>query len=216
MKIFLDTASIDEIRACAETGMIDGITTNPTLIAGCGGNLKQIISEICSLVHGPVSAEVISTDFDGMLKEGRELAKIASNVVVKVPLTFDGLRVCRELSLDNIPVNVTLCFSAAQALLAAKAGARFVSPFVGRIDDTSNNGMDLISDICTIFNNYSAFSTEVLVASVRHPRHVVEAALIGAHTVTLPSKIFRQLYQHPQTDLGLEAFLNDWKRAQAC
>jgi len=211
MKIFLDTADIDEIRSLSETGMVDGVTTNPSLIAQSGRNILEATAEICALVDGPVSAEVTATDYETMLAEGKKLAAIAENVTVKVPLTIDGLRVCRELSDAGIMVNVTLCFTAAQAMLAAKAGASFISPFVGRLDDIGADGMNLIADIVTLYDQYH-FDTEVLVASVRGPQHVVDAALLGADVVTIPPKILTQLYQHPLTDKGLQAFLADWEK----
>lgn len=211
MKIFLDTADCDEIRALLSTGMIDGVTTNPSLIAKSGRDIKQTIAEICGLVDGPVSAEVTATELDGMRAEAKVLTALAENVTIKVPLTQDGLILCRELSENGTMVNVTLCFSAAQALLAAKAGAAFISPFVGRLDDLGADGMNLISDICSIYDNYG-FSTEVLVASARHPQHVVDAALLGADVITLPPAILGQLYKHPLTDKGLAAFLSDWEK----
>lgn len=211
MKIFLDTADIDEIRTLNETGMVDGVTTNPSLIAKAGRNILDTTAEICALVDGPVSAEVTATDYETMLREGEKLAAIAENVTVKVPLTIDGLRVCKHLSDNGTMVNVTLCFSAAQALMAAKAGASFISPFVGRLDDIGADGMNLISDIITLYDQYH-FNTEVLVASVRGPQHVVDAALLGADVVTIPPKILTQLYQHPLTDKGLAAFLADWEK----
>jgi transaldolase len=212
MKFFVDTADVAEIRALAELGMVDGVTTNPSLIAKSGRKISEVIAEICAAVDGPVSAEVTATDTEGMLREGRLLAKIASNVTVKVPLTVDGLRACRTLSAEGTAVNVTLCFSAAQAILAAKAGATFVSPFVGRLDDVGQEGMDLISEIIAIYSNYPAFRTEVLVASVRHPIHVVQAAKLGAHVATLPPAVLRALFSHPLTDKGLAAFLADWAK----
>ena len=211
MKIFLDTADIEEIRTLNETGMVDGVTTNPSLIAQSGRNILEATAEICTLIEGPVSAEVTATDFETMLKEGEKLAAIAENVAVKVPLTVDGLRVCRHLSDRGTMVNVTLCFSAAQALMAAKAGATFISPFVGRLDDIGADGMNLISDIVTLYDQYH-FNTEVLVASVRGPQHVVDAALLGADVVTIPPKILTQLYKHPLTDKGLAAFMADWEK----
>ena len=211
MKIFLDTADIDEIRSLSETGMVDGVTTNPSLIAQSGRNILEATAEICDLVDGPVSAEVTATDYETMLAEGKKLAAIAENVTVKVPLTIDGLRVCRELSDAGTMVNVTLCFTAAQAMLAAKAGASFISPFVGRLDDIGADGMNLIADIVTLYDQYH-FDTEILVASVRGPQHVVDAALLGADVVTIPPKILTQLYQHPLTDKGLKAFLADWEK----
>ena len=209
MKLFLDTADIKEITDLNKTGMVDGITTNPSLIAKSGRNIIQTIEEICGIVSGPVSAEVTATDYDGMMREGARLAEIASNVTVKLPLTVDGLRACASLSEDNTMVNVTLCFSAAQALLAAKAGASFISPFVGRLDDIGADGMNLISEIAEIYANYD-YSTEILVASVRGVQHVVDAALIGADVATIPPKIMSQMYKHPLTDKGLADFLSDW------
>ncbi len=210
MKFFVDTADVGEIKDLAETDMVDGVTTNPSLVAKTGRDFTEVITEICSIVSGPVSAEVAATDAPTMIEEGRKLHDIADNVAVKVPLTVDGLKACRALSDDNIMVNVTLCFSSAQAILAAKAGATFVSPFVGRLDDIGSDGMELIEDICEIYANYPAFKTEVLVASVRHPMHVVESARLGADVVTIPPAAIRQLYNHPLTDKGLEAFLKDW------
>jgi len=210
MKIFLDSADIDEIKAYTSTGLVDGVTTNPSLIAKSGRNILDTISEICDLIDGPVSAEVTATDFDTMLKEGKKLAALAKNVTVKVPLTEDGLRTCRALSDAGTQVNVTLCFTAGQALLAAKSGATFISPFVGRLDDLGQDGMGLIEEICTIYNNFG-YDTEVLVASVRSSQHVVDAAMMGADVVTLPPKILGALYKHPLTDKGLDAFLVDWK-----
>ena len=210
MKLFLDTADINEITDLNKTGMVDGITTNPSLIAKSGRNIIQTIEEICGIVSGPVSAEVTATDYDGMMREGARLAEIASNVTVKLPLTEDGLRACSSLSEDNIMVNVTLCFSAAQALLAAKAGASFISPFVGRLDDVGADGMILISEIAEIYTNFD-YSTEILVASVRGVQHVVDAALIGADVATIPPKIMSQMYKHPLTDKGLADFLSDWE-----
>ena len=212
MKFFIDTADIDDIRELAGTGMVDGVTTNPSLVAKTGRPFADTIAEICAIVPGPISAEVTATDADGMIAEGRKLAQIADNVAVKVPLTVDGLRACKTLSDESTMVNVTLCFSAAQAILAAKAGATFVSPFVGRLDDTGTDGMGLISDIVEIYANYPEFKTEVLVASIRHPMHVVEAARLGAEVVTIPPKILGQLYNHPLTDKGLAAFLADWEK----
>ncbi len=212
MKFFVDTADIDEIRDLAATGLLDGVTTNPSLIAKSGRDFFEVVTEICAVVAGPVSAEVTATDHDTMLKEGHKLAKLADNIAVKVPLTPDGLKTCKALTTDGIMVNVTLCFSAAQAILAAKAGATFVSPFVGRLDDVGSDGMQLISDIIEIYDNYPAFETEILVASVRHPIHVVEAAKMGAHVATLPPAILRGLFNHPLTDKGLAGFLADWKK----
>ena len=210
MKFFVDTADLTEIRDLNETGLLDGVTTNPSLMAKTGRKIVDVIAEICDVVPGPVSAEVAATDYETMLKEGRRLAKIAPNVAVKVPLTVDGLKTCKALSGDGIMVNVTLCFSATQALLAAKAGAAFISPFVGRLDDLAQDGMQLIGDIVQIYDNYDAIKTEVLVASIRHPIHLLEAAKMGAHVSTLPPNVIRQLYNHPLTDKGLAAFLADW------
>jgi len=210
MKFFVDTADVDEIKDLASTGLVDGVTTNPSIIAKSGRDFIEVIGEICDIVDGPVSAEVAATDHETMLAEGKKLSQIASNVAVKVPLTPDGLKTCKALSDAGTQVNVTLCFSAGQAILAAKAGATFVSPFVGRLDDLSRDGMGLIEEICTIYANYSNFETEVLVASVRSPMHVVESARMGAEVVTLPPSVLRQLFKHPLTDSGLEAFLSDW------
>ena len=211
MKIFLDSADIGEIKAHQDSGFVDGVTTNPSLIAQSGRNIIDTIAEICELVPGPVSAEVTATDFETMLSEGKKLAGIAPNVAVKVPLTEAGLRTCRVLSDAGTKVNVTLCFSAGQALLAAKAGAAFISPFVGRLDDIGQDGMGLIEEICSIYANFD-FDTEVLVASVRSTQHVVDAALMGAGVATLPPKILSALYKHPLTDKGLSAFLADWEK----
>jgi len=211
MKIFLDSADIDEIKAHQDSGFVDGVTTNPSLIAQSGRNIIDTIAEICELVPGPVSAEVTATDFETMLSEGKKLAGIAPNVAVKVPLTEAGLRTCRVLSDAGTKVNVTLCFSAGQALLAAKAGAAFISPFVGRLDDIGQDGMGLIEEICSIYANFD-FDTEVLVASVRSTQHGVDAALMGADVATLPPKILSALYKHPLTDKGLSAFLADWEK----
>ncbi len=212
MKFFLDTADIDEIRDLAATGLVDGVTTNPSLIAKSGRDFFEVVQEISSIVDGPISAEVTATDFDSMLEEGRKLASLADNVAVKVPLTQDGLKTCRALSQGGIKVNVTLCFSPAQAILAAKAGAAFVSPFIGRLDDVASDGMQLIADICEIYSGYLDFTTEVLVASVRHPMHVVESARLGADVVTLPPGVLRQMFNHPLTEKGLAAFLADWEK----
>ena len=211
MKIFLDSADLDEITALSDTGFIDGVTTNPSLIAKSGHNILDRIAKICAIVDGPVSAEVTAIDYATMLAEGRKLATIAANVAVKVPLTKAGLRTCRTLSDSGIKVNVTRCFTAGQALLAAKAGAAYISPFVGRLDDIGRNGMGLIEEICTLYANYE-YPTEVLVASVRSTQHVVDAALMGADVVTLPPKILTALYHHPLTDSGLDAFLQDWAK----
>jgi transaldolase len=213
MKFFVDTADLNEIKDLAATGLLDGVTTNPSLVAKSGhSNFIELVREIASIVPGPVSAEVASTEYEPMLAEAKTLAKIADNIAVKVPLTPAGLKVCRYLSDKGTMVNVTLCFSAAQAILAAKAGATFVSPFVGRLDDIGENGMQLIADICTIFDAYPNFSTEVLVASVRNPVHVVEAAKMGAHVATNPPKVIWQLFNHPLTDKGLAQFVADWKK----
>lgn len=215
MKFFLDTANLDEIRDAASYGVLDGITTNPSLVANEGGQrgFKELVREICEIVKGPVSAEVISTDIERMLEEARELAQIHDNVVVKMPLTEDGIRATKKVSEEGIKVNVTLVFSSSQALLAAKAGAAYVSPFVGRLDDISSIGMEVVREILGIYKNYG-YATEVLVASVRHPVHVVEAAKMGAHIATMPYKVFKQLVKHPLTDIGLERFLSDWGRAK--
>ncbi|WP_420560053.1 fructose-6-phosphate aldolase [Tepidicaulis sp.] len=212
MKFFVDTADIDEIRELSETGMLDGVTTNPSLMAKTGRPMLDVLKDICAAVDGPVSAEVTATDSEGMLREGRHLRELADNIAIKVPLTWDGLKACRQLTSEGTMVNVTLCFSANQALLAAKAGATFVSPFVGRLDDLNLNGMDLIEDIRTIYDNYPAFTTEILVASIRNPNHVSEAALIGADVATVPPQVLRQLAQHNLTDKGLAAFLADWEK----
>ena len=212
MKFFVDTADTAEIKSLAASGLLDGVTTNPSLIAKSGRKILDVIAEICALVEGPVSAEVAATDYDGMMREAAVLKKIAVNVTVKLPLTPDGLRACKALTSDGVKTNVTLCFSAAQALLAAKAGATFVSPFVGRLDDIGQDGMGLIADIMQIYRNYPALKTEVLVASARHPIHVVESAKLGAHVVTLPPNVLRMLYGHPLTDKGLAAFLADWAK----
>ena len=209
MKFFVDTADIKQIEELIPTGFVDGVTTNPSLIAKQGTDMKETINAICSLVEGPVSAEVTATDYTTMLKEGEYLASIAENVAVTVPLTVNGLKTCKKLRENGTMVNVTLCFSAGQALLAAKAGASFISPFVGRLDDIGEKGMDLIEDIVIIYENYG-FDTEVLVASVRTIQHVIDAALIGAQVVTLPPKIIHELYNHQLTDKGLKAFLDDW------
>ena len=211
MKLFLDTAEIDDIAALNSTGLIDGVTTNPSLIAKSGRDMVETIAEISGMVDGPVSAEVTATDSDEMLAEGRKLAAIAENIAVKVPLTPSGLATCKALADDGIMVNVTLCFSPAQALLAAKAGARFILPFIGRLDDLGRDGMGLIADIVTIYANYD-YPTEVLVASVRGVQHVVDAALIGADVATVPPSVIHAMYKHPMTDKGLEAFLSDWAK----
>jgi len=213
MKFFVDTADVDEIAELVDSGLLDGVTTNPSLVAKTGRDFFQVLEEICALVPGPVSAEVAATEADGMLAEAERLIKVADNVVIKVPLTWEGLKACRALSNDGVGVNVTLCFSAAQAILAAKAGASYVSPFVGRLDDIGHDGMALISDIRQIYDNYvGSLNTQILVASIRHPMHVVEAAKIGAEVVTVPPKILRQLVNHTLTDKGLAAFLADWEK----
>ncbi|MEP6703424.1 MAG: fructose-6-phosphate aldolase [Acidobacteriota bacterium] len=213
MKFFIDTANLDEIREANEMGLIDGVTTNPSLIAKeANVDFKEHIAKICEMVKGDVSAEVTSLDTEGMLREGREYAKIAPNVVVKCPLTLEGLKATRTLTNEGTGVNVTLCFSAAQAILAAKAGAKYISPFIGRLDDIATNGMQLISDIVQIYGNYG-FATEVLAASIRHPMHIVDCALAGADVATIPFKVILQLVKHPLTDKGLEGFLSDWKKS---
>ena len=212
MKFFADTSDIEAIKDLADCGMLDGVTTNPSIIAKSGKEFLPLIKEICDICDGPVSAEVASTEFDTMMKEGEKLAAIADNVAVKVPLTEAGLKVCKRLSDGGTMVNVTLCFSPMQALLAAKVGASFISPFVGRLDDLSQDGMQLIADILTIYDNYPDFHTEVLVASVRHPLHILESARMGADVVTCPPSVIKQLYKHPLTDKGLAAFIEDWKK----
>ena len=212
MKFFVDTADVAEIRELAATGLLDGVTTNPSLIQKSGRKMLDVIAEICAAVDGPVSAEVTATDHATMLAEGRKLAKIAKNVAVKVPLTPDGLKTCRVLADEGTQVNVTLCFSPAQALLAAKARAAFISPFVGRLDDIGQDGMQLIADIVQIYRQYPAFKTEVLVASIRHPIHLIESAKLGADVATIPPAVLRSLFNHPLTDKGLAAFVADWKK----
>jgi transaldolase len=213
MKFFIDTANLNEIRECAEMGLIDGVTTNPSLIAKeAGVDFKEHIAAICQITPGDVSAEVTSLDAEGMIREGREYAKIAPNVVVKCPLTLDGLKATRALDSEGIKVNVTLCFSASQAILAAKAGATYISPFIGRLDDISHNGLQLIAEIVEIYNNYS-WKTQVLAASIRSPLHLVESARMGAHVSTIPYKVILQLVKHPLTDVGVEQFLSDWKKS---
>lgn len=213
MKLFLDTANLDEIREAADIGLIDGVTTNPSLIAKEGRSLKDVVKEICDIVDGPISAEVISTDYEGMRKEALDLVEVHKNIVVKVPLTRDGLKTVSHLSREGVRFNVTLCFSAAQALLAAKAGATFISPFVGRWDDIDTHGIDLIPNIVEIYENYG-YETEVLVASVRSPIHVTDAAVAGAHIATIPKKVFDQMFKHPLTDIGLEKFLADYNKSK--
>ena len=214
MKFFIDTANINEIKEAAALGILDGVTTNPSLVSKEGKDFRKLLDEILAIVDGPVSAEVVSTDYDGILKEAHELSKIHKNIVVKVPLIKEGLKAVRTLSSENINTNVTLCFSASQALLAAKAGATYISPFVGRLDDISHDGMELISQIVQIYKNYN-YKTQVLVASIRHPLHLVEAALIGADVCTMPFPVIDKLFNHPLTDLGLEKFLSDWKKSQS-
>jgi transaldolase len=211
MKFFIDTANIDEIKEAAALGVLDGVTTNPSLVSKEGKDFRKLLDEILKIVDGPVSAEVISTDYDGIVKEGRDLAKIHKNIVVKIPLIKEGLKACKTLTGEGIKVNVTLCFSPNQAILAAKAGATYVSPFVGRLDDISMSGMDLISQIVQIYRNYN-YKTQVLVASVRHPLHVVESALIGADVCTIPFDVIKKMFNHPLTDIGLDKFLSDWKK----
>jgi len=212
MNVFVATADLADLTDLASTGLLDGVTTNPSLVMKSGKSFIPLIEEICGVVSGPVSAEVAATDYDTMIKEGKKLAKIAKNVAVKVPLTPAGLKVCKELSGEGTMVNVTLCFSAAQAILAAKAGASFISPFVGRLDDIGTDGMGLIDEIVTIYGNYPDFTTEVLVASIRHPMHIIDSARLGAHVVTCPPDVIRKLYHHPLTDKGLTAFVEDWKK----
>jgi transaldolase len=212
MKIFLDTADLKEIREYAATGLVDGVTTNPSLAAKTGRDYVDVLEEICGIVPGSVSAEVLATDFDGMLKQGRRVAKIAKNITIKVPLTWDGLKACRALSGDGLAVNVTLCFSPVQAMMAAKAGATYISPFIGRVDDCGEDGIGLIRDIRDIYDNYS-FKTQILAASIRSVAHVRESALAGADVATIPAKIFDQLLNHPLTDKGLAAFLADAQKA---
>ena len=214
MKLFIDTGNLKEIEALVPLGIIDGITTNPSLLAKEGGDYRALLKRICDIVQGPTSAEVVATDVDGMLREGRDLAKIDKHIVVKVPFTKAGVQACKTLSSEGIRVNVTLCFTPAQALLAAKVGATFVSPFVGRLDDIATSGMNLISEIVEIFENYD-FTTEILVASTRGPMHIVEAARMGADICTCPAAVIEALFKHPLTDIGLERFLKDWEKAQA-
>lgn len=213
MKFFIDTANINEIKEAAALGILDGVTTNPSLVSNERKDFHTLLKEICSIVNGPVSAEVVSTDVNGMLKEGKELAKISDNIVVKVPIIKEGLKAVKIFSSEGIKTNVTLCFSSTQALMAAKAGASYISPFVGRLDDAGHNGMEIVNQIVSIYNNY-AFDTEVLVASIRNPLHVIEAALMGADVCTMPLKVIEQLLKHPLTDIGLDKFLSDWKKGQ--
>ncbi|SKC34692.1 transaldolase [[Eubacterium] yurii] len=212
MKIFLDTANIDEIKEGASWGIVDGVTTNPSLIAKEKRDFKQVVKEICDIVDGPISAEVISEDSEGMISEAKELVKIHKNIVIKIPMTVEGLKAVSKLSKEGIKTNVTLIFSPNQALLAAKAGATYVSPFLGRLDDVGSQGMDLVRTIVEIFLNYD-YNTEVIAASIRHPLHVVDAALAGAHIATIPMKVLQQMVKHPLTDKGIESFMNDWKGA---
>ena len=212
MKFFIDTADLNEIKDLAATGMVDGVTTNPSLAAKQGMNFKELIGEVCKVVSGPVSAEVTAMDYETMMKEAEVLRKIARNVTIKVPLTQDGLKFCRALSSEGTMVNVTLCFTCGQAILAAKAGATFVSPFVGRLDDLGVNGMQLIDDIRMVYDNYDNFKTQILVASVRSPEHIINAGKIGADVITAPPKVIRQLYHHPLTDAGLKTFAEDWAK----
>jgi transaldolase len=214
MKLFIDTANLDEIKKANEWGLLDGVTTNPTLIAKEKRNFRDLLTDICSIVKGPVSAEVVSMDFEGMVKEARELKKIANNIVIKIPLVEEGLKAVKILEAEGINTNVTLCFSPLQALLAAKAGASYVSPFVGRLDDISHLGMELIEKILSIFDNYG-FETQVIVASIRNPLHVLEAAMMGAHVATIPFNVLRQLIRHPLTDIGIERFLADWEKVKS-
>jgi transaldolase len=214
MKLFVDTGSIKDIETIAALGIIDGVTTNPSLLAKEAGDFRENLKKICGIVKGPVSGEVTATEFAGMMREGHDIAAIDEHMVIKVPLTRDGIRACKALSGEGLKVNVTLCFSAGQALLAAKAGASYISPFVGRLDDIATNGMDLIREIVEIYDNYE-FATEVLVASCRHPIHVVESARLGADVATCPPAVIDQLFNHPLTSIGLEKFLKDWEKSQA-
>jgi transaldolase len=211
LKIFIDTANIQEIRQANSWGFLDGVTTNPSLIAATKRTFREVIEEICAEITGPVNVEVIAKDSPGMVREGRELAKLANNIVLKIPMTPPGIQATRQLSGEGIKVNITLVFSPLQALLAAKAGASYASPFIGRLDDISHTGMELINDIVTIYDNYS-FPTEIIVASIRHPLHVLDAARIGAGICTIPLKVIEQMFKHPLTDIGLEKFLNDWEK----
>ena len=212
MKFFVDTADINEIRELAETGLLDGVTTNPSLVAKSGRDFFEVLKDICDVVEGPVSAEVTATDAPNMIKEGEKLARVADNITIKLPMTWEGLKACKHFSSKGIMTNVTLCFSAAQAILAAKAGATFVSPFIGRLDDISQDGLRLIYDICAIYRHYDHFTTQVLVASIRNPLHITESAKMGAHVATIPPGVMKQLVQHPLTDKGLAAFLADWQK----
>jgi transaldolase len=214
MKLFVDTGNLKDIQALADIGILDGVTTNPSLLSKEPGDYRQNLKQICQIVKGPVSAEVVATDFAGMMREGRDLAKIDEHIVVKVPLTKDGIKACKALAGEGTRVNVTLCFTAAQAWLAAKAGASYISPFVGRLDDIATTGMNLIREIVDIYDNYD-FATEVLVASVRNPIHLIEAARMGADVATCPPAVIEQCFKHPLTDIGLKKFLEDWEKAQA-
>lgn len=211
MKFFIDTANVEEIRQAASMGLLDGVTTNPSLVAKEGRNFKELLNEIINIIDGPISAEVVSTDYNGMIKEAEELSSIHPNIVVKIPLILEGIKAVNTLSKRNIKTNVTLCFSASQALIAAKAGATYISPFVGRLDDISHSGMQLISQIVKIYKNYN-YQTQILVASIRHPLHLVEAAELGAHVATIPFEVIKKLFNHPLTENGLEKFLSDWKK----
>ncbi len=214
MKLFIDTADLKEIREIASWGIVEGATTNPTLLSKQEGHPHDILREICEIVKGPVSAEVVSQDHEGMVREARELAKIHEHIVIKIPFGIEGLKAVKQLSGEGIKTNVTLVFSPSQALLAARAGANYISPFVGRLDDISNDGMEIVAQIVEIFNNYPDIETEVIVASIRHPMHVVEAALLGAPIATIPPKVFRQMVKHPLTDIGIERFLKDWEKVK--
>jgi len=214
MQFFIDTANIEEIKELSNSGLVDGVTTNPSLIAKENGNFFEILQEITKITNGPVSAEVVATESSNMIKEGLKLAKIADNICIKLPLTMEGLKACKYFSNENIATNVTLCFSSSQAILAAKAGATYVSPFLGRLDDISFNGLNLISDIREIYDNYPEFETEILAASIRNPVHLTESAKIGADVATIPGKVFKQLVSHPLTDKGLDIFDSDWKKTK--
>ncbi|MBL42735.1 MAG: fructose-6-phosphate aldolase [Rhodospirillaceae bacterium] len=214
MKFFIDTANIEEIKELIPFGIIDGVTTNPSLIAASNRDIFEVLDEICGLVSGPISAEVTATDYNEMIKEAKKLVSISKNIVIKVPLTKDGLKACSELRNKDINVNVTLCFSPSQALIAAKCGASYISPFIGRLDDISHDGMQLIQDIRSIYDNYPEYDTQILAASLRHPNHLVEAALVGADVSTLPPNIIHKLFNHPLTDLGLKSFLDDWAKSK--
>jgi transaldolase len=213
MKFFIDTANVEEIKKANALGLLDGVTTNPSLVSKEGRDFKELITEICQIVDGPVNAEVVSTDADGMIREAMDLIKLGDNIVVKIPLIKEGLKAVKALTAEGIKTNVTLCFSPVQALMAAKAGAAYISPFVGRLDDISHNGMELVEQITQIYENYG-FETEIIVASVRNPLHVLDAALMGADIATIPYKVMEQLIKHPLTDIGLEKFLADWKKAK--